>query len=105
MKQLVELQQHSEEFKALNAELIFVFREEKEGTKGLQKIRKVTGTSYTLATDLDKKSSAAYSTKRMRFDNFVISRDGTVDAIIDGTLRDRAKANQLLTTLRKSEGR
>ena len=103
MKQLVELQKHSSEFKTLKTELIFVFREEKEGIKGLTKIKEGTKTAYTLALDLDKKSSRAYSPKRMTFDNYVISKSGTVIAIIDGTLRERAHADQLLKALRKIE--
>ena len=41
----------------------------------------------------------------MTFDNFVVAKDGTVKAVIDGTLRDRAKSYQLLEALRKIEGR
>ena len=38
MQQLVELQKHAEAFKRLNAELVFVFREESLGVSGLKKI-------------------------------------------------------------------
>ena len=37
MQQLVELQKHAEAFKRLNAELVFVFREESLGVSGLKK--------------------------------------------------------------------
>ena len=104
MRQLVQLQKQSDDFKALNTEMIFVFREEKDGVDGLKKIRDKTKTGFTLTFDLDKKSTKAYSTKRMTFDNFVIDRKGNVQAVIDGTLRDRATADELLKVLRKLEG-
>ena len=105
MKQLVQLQKQADEFKALNTELIFVFREEKSGVDGLKKIKTGTKTTFTLAVDLDKKSSKAYSSKRMTFDNFVINKNGKVAAVIDGTLRDRATADELLKALKKIEGK
>ena len=105
MKQLVQLQQHADEFKALNTELVFVFREEKEGSDGLKRIRDRTKTKFTLAVDLNKSSSRAYSPKKMTFDNFVIDRTGHVRAIIPGTLRERATAEVLLKNLKEIEGR
>lgn len=103
MKQLVQLQKRADEFKALNTEVIFVFREEKEGVDGLKKIKQGTKTTFTLALDLDKQSSKTYSPKQMTFDNYVIDKDGNVAAIIDGTLRDRATADELLKALKKIE--
>lgn len=105
MRQLVELQKHAADFKSLNTELVFVFREEKEGVNGLKKIKGKTKTTYTLAVDLNKKSTAGYSSKRMTFDNFVVSKDGKVNAIIDGSLRTRATAEQLLKALKTIEGK
>ncbi|MCP4787176.1 MAG: redoxin domain-containing protein [Fuerstiella sp.] len=104
MRQLVQLQKQADEFKALNTEMIFVFREEKSGVDGLKKIMDGTKTDFTLTLDLDKQSTNVYSTKEMTFDNFVIDRKGIVQAIIDGTLRDRATADELLKVLRKIEG-
>jgi peroxiredoxin len=104
MRQLVQLQKQADDFKTLHTEMIFVFREEKSGVDGLRKIKDRTKTGFTLALDRDKKSTKVYSTKRMTFDNFVIDRKGNVQAIIDGTLRDRATADELLKVLRKLEG-
>jgi peroxiredoxin len=100
MKQLVELQKQDNEFKKLDAELIFVFREEKEGVDGLKKIKDKQKTTYTLALDLDKKESSAYSSERMTFDNYVIDKSGVVRKSIDGTLRERATAEKLLKELK-----
>lgn len=103
MRQLVELQEHAGEFKKLNTELIFVFREESSGVAGLKKIRDKQKTKYTLALDLNKKSSKAYSPERMTFDNYVIDGQGKIRLIVDGTLRTRAKAKQLLDILKQIE--
>ncbi len=103
MKQLVQLQKHSEVFKQLNTELIFVYREEAEGVDGLQKIKDKFKPTYTLALDFEKKSSAAYSPEKMTFNNYLIDSGGTVRGIIDGTLRDRATADELIKILTEIE--
>lgn len=100
MRQLGELQKRADEFAALDAELIFVFREEAKGVEGLKMIRERSKTKFTLALDPNKKSSQPYSTRRMTFDNFVIDKKGNVAAIIDGTLRERASADELLKVLK-----
>ena len=101
MKQLVELQNKAAEFKALNTEVILIFREEKEGVAGLQKIKAKTKTTFTLGVDLDNAATPAYSYRKMTFDNFVIAKDGKVKSIMDGTLKERA--NAMLTTLKQIE--
>ena len=105
MRQLVQLQKQSKEFKALNAELIFIFREEGEGKAGLEKIKSRTKTTFTLTTDLNKASTEAFSPGRRVFDNYVIDKTGVVRGIIPGTLRDRATAEQLIKYLKEIEGK
>ena len=99
MKQLVELQKEADRFAALNTELIFVFREEREGVEGLKKIQERTKSKFTLAVDLGAKQTSAYSPKTRTFDNYVIDKKGTIRGVIDGTLRVRASAEQLLKIL------
>lgn len=101
MGQLVQLQERADEFKELNTELIFVFREEKEGVDGLKKIKEKSRTDFTLTLDLDKKSSKAYSPGNMTFRNYVIDKDGVLRADLDGTLRTRATGDQLIEELKK----
>ena len=103
MRQLVQLNEHAAEFKSLNAELIFVFREEQEGVDGLKKILERSKTKYTLALDLNNKSTAGYSPKRRTFDNYVISKSGVVKGVVPGTLRTRATAEQLIKHLKEIE--
>jgi peroxiredoxin len=105
MRQLVQLQKQANDFKTLNAELIFIFREESEGADGLKKIKERTKTDFTLAVDLNKTSSMAYSSKKMTFDNFVIDKKGNVKAVIQGTLKERATADLLLQHLKEIEGK
>ncbi len=103
MKQLGELQKHADDFEKLDAKLIFIFREETGGTEALEKIRDRHQTKYTLTLDLDKKSSSVYSTEKMTFDNYVIDKQGKIVAAIDGTLRERATADELIKVLEKLE--
>ena len=105
MRQLVQLQKQANDFKTLNAELIFIFREESEGADGLKKIKERTKTDFTMAVDLNKTSSMAYSSKKMTFDNFVIDEKGDVKAVIPGTLKERATADLLLQHLKEIEGK
>jgi peroxiredoxin len=101
MKQLVELNKHADEFKALNTELLFVFREEAKGVEGLKMIQDKHDTGFTLAVDPEKKSTKVYSSGKMEFDNFVIDANGVVRGIIDGTLRERATAAELTRILKE----
>lgn len=103
MRQLVELQKHAEKFEALNAQLIFVFREESKGVEGLKTIQKRHKTEFTLSVDLNKKSSKAYSPKKGDFDNYVIDQQGNIVGIVPGTLRTRATVQQLTAILEKAE--
>lgn len=105
MRQLVQLQKHADQFKALNAELIFVYREESEGVDGLQKIKKKVNPTYRLSLDFEKKNSAAYSPKKMTFNNYVIDSAGNLRGIVDGTLRDRATAEELTKILKEIESK
>ncbi len=101
MKQLVQLQQHADDFRALNAELIFVFREESKGVDGLKLIKEKHDTNFTLTVDLGKKNTQAYSPGKMEFDNYVIDSGGIIRGVIDGTKTDRAKADELLAVLKQ----
>jgi peroxiredoxin len=100
MRQLVELQRHESDFAKWDAELIFVFREESEGVEGLKKIKARHKTNFTLALDFEKKSSKAYSTERMTFDNYIIDKSGIVRKSIEGTLKERATSELLLQELK-----
>ncbi len=101
MKQLVELQQQAEKFEVLDADVIVVSREEQTGVDGLKKIRKASKSTFTLAVDLNKESSGAWSPKKSDFKNYVIDRTGIVREILPGKKTRRASADQLLDALKK----
>ncbi len=107
MRQLVQLQEQADEFKKLNTELLFVFREESDGVSGLKKIqgkvKEANRKHFLVSSDPKKQSSAAYSPKRMQFNNYVIDSKGVIRAEIDGSLRDRATAKELIKVLTKIE--
>jgi len=100
MAQLVQLQKHASAFKELKTEVIVVFREEQSGSDGLQKIKAKTKTTFTLAVDLDKKSSSQYSSEKSAFNNYVIDKTGVVRDKIDGTKFRRASAEKLIESLK-----
>lgn len=105
MRQLGELQKRAEDFKKLDAELVFVFREESLGTEGLTKIRDSQKTDFVLALDWEKKTSEAYSPGKGTFNNYVVDKSGKIAAIIDGTLRERATADELTKVLKELQTR
>jgi len=101
MKQLVELQKQAKQFEDLHTEIIVVYREERSGVDGLKRIKAGSKTTFTLALDLDKKSSGAYSPKKPDFSNYVIDRTGVIRKILPGTKVRRASADQLLKAVKK----
>ncbi len=84
----------------MNVEVIAVFREERQGVEGLEKMKKSSKTNFTMALDTGKKQTAIYSPGRLVFDNYVIDSNGKIAAIIPGDLRKRAKSEELLKVLK-----
>ncbi len=101
MAQLVKLQERADEFADLNTEVIVVFREEREGVDGLKKTVERSKTSFRLGLDLNKEKTARYSPKRGQFANYVLDRHGVVRGMVDGDLRDRATADELMAFLKE----
>ena len=101
MAQLVKLQERAEELEAADTEVIVVFREERDGVEGLRKSQARAKSTFRLALDLGKKTTAAYSPRKGQFANYVIGRDGIVRGLVDGDLRKRATADQLITLLKE----
>lgn len=95
----MQLQASIDEFKALDVDVLSVHREEKDGAEGLAKTAKKTGATYHLGTDLGNKSTAAYSMEG--FDSYLIAKDGSVLAIIEGIKFDRPTAKEILAKARE----
>ena len=104
MNQLVELGKHAEDFTKANTDVIAVFREEKEGEKGLEKIKKNTKTPYILALDNGNKKTGRYSPGKKEFSGYVINKEGEITKVFEGNLRNRAKSAELLTAIAAANG-
>ena len=93
-----------DDFKKLNTELIVVYREESEGVQGLKKIQadvKPATPPFRLTLDFEKKTTGAYSPRRMTFNTYVVDSEGTVRGVIDANLRNRAKGAQIVKVLKE----
>ena len=85
MNQLGELGKNKEAFEEAGAEVIAVFREEKEEVAGLNKIVNKTKTTFTLALDYGKKQTARYSAGQREFTGYVINPKGVITKAVSYT--------------------
>lgn len=101
MRQLGELKSNgAKQFEELGVEVVAVFREEKAGLDGLKKIKARTKVDFTLALDTPATATKAYSNGRREFDNYLVDKDGVIQGVIDGSLKSRAQAEQLVTMIK-----
>ena len=104
MRQLGELTKNgADEFQELGVEVVAVFREEKEGLAGLEKVKAKTKAPFTLALDTPATATAGYSNGRKEFDNYIIDNKGVIRGIIDGSLKSRARSSKLLEIVKSVE--
>ncbi|MEM7785298.1 MAG: hypothetical protein AAF623_18255 [Planctomycetota bacterium] len=101
MRQLGELYKQAKKFEQAEADVIVIFREESQGVEGLKKIRSNTKTKFKLALDFQKKQTSRFSTGRREFSSYVVDKDGVIQKIVTGDLKNRAKSNQLLSALKR----
>ncbi|MGY8767751.1 MAG: peroxiredoxin family protein [Pirellulales bacterium] len=99
MGQLADLSKNYDAIKKQDAEVLVVFREEREGPAGLKKSTRVSGGKFPLLLDLNKKTTAAYSTTG--FTTYIIGKDGNVKKILAGTKPKRPKTEAILKALGK----
>jgi hypothetical protein len=59
-------------------------------------IKTRSGVEFTLCLDKGAEKTSSYSPGKMQFANYVVDKSGVICGIIDGDLRNRAKAEQLL---------
>ena len=103
MKQLVELGKNKEAFAEAGADVIAVFREEKQGEAGLKKILAKTKTTFSLALDNGNKQTGRYSTGRREFTGYVIDASGVITSVFEGNLRNRAKSAELIEAVKAAK--
>lgn len=100
MRQLVELGKNKAAFAEAGADVIAVFREERQKEAGLNKIKAKTKTSFNLALDNGNKQTSRYSPGRREFSGYVINSSGVITDIFQGDLRNRAKSAQLIAAVK-----
>ena len=93
MKQLVQLQSSAADFDKLNAERIVVFREEKDGIKGLKKSQAKTKFPNLL---LDSPAKVTIDWSKGTFATYLINDKGVVKAVLGGTKIARPTSEDVL---------
>ena len=93
------MQKSKEAFKKLGFEILSVHREEKEGDKGLKKTAQKSSATFHLSSDLGNKSTKAWSPEG--FDTYIVHRNGTLLAVLDGKKFDRPTPAEILKEIRK----
>ncbi|MEM9415713.1 MAG: hypothetical protein AAGA29_09590 [Planctomycetota bacterium] len=86
-----------ETFEQHNAAVATVFREERDGTAGLEKIREAVGEGPIILADLGAEQTAGYS--EQGFKTYIIDPEGVVRAELGGTVRTRPDAEAVLEAL------
>jgi peroxiredoxin len=97
MGQLKDLTKNYAAIQKKDAEILVVFREERDGSEGLKKSQSNSGAKFPLLLDLDKKNTADYSTTG--FTTYVIGKDGNIAAILAGTKPKRPQAEEILKAI------
>jgi peroxiredoxin len=98
MGQLKSLQENYKDISKAGAEVIVVFREERDGVEGLKKSQKVAGAEFPLLIDLGSKNTADNSTRG--FTTYIIDMDGMDKPILAGTKPKRPKAAAIIAALK-----
>ncbi len=102
MAQLVQLQNElSEDLRSHHANVLVIFREEREGQEGLKKVINKTGTTFSLALDTPATQTARYSPGRQVHDSYIIDAEGVIQSILPGTRYNRAQAKDFKAALNK----
>lgn len=99
MRQLVQLQELSDAFKQLDAEIVSISREEKLGVEGLGRIRQRQGVEFELLIDYRNEQTPAYS--QGAFLTYIIDKKGGIRAILPGTTYERPSGQAILETAKR----
>ncbi|MBD3674700.1 MAG: redoxin domain-containing protein [Planctomycetaceae bacterium] len=97
MGQLKDLSKHYDDITKAGGEVIVVFREERDGVKGLKKSQQAASSEFPLLLDLGAKATPEYSTTG--FTTYIIGKDGTVETILSGKKTNRPKAEAIIAAL------
>lgn len=93
IKQLVQLQKSSADFKKLNTEVVVVFREERDGLKGLKTTQTKTKLT-TLLLDTPTKITSDWS--KDTFATYLIDSNRIIKAVMNGTKKKRPSSTEII---------
>ncbi|MFC5050332.1 peroxiredoxin family protein [Rubritalea spongiae] len=99
MVQLVELQKQKQAFEDLDAELISVLRENKEGIAGLKEA--YAKTQFDIILD-DTPATQTKDYSKELWATYFIDKEGIVKAVLTGTKKQRPDAEAVLTQAQAS---
>lgn len=97
MRQLAQWTPQADKFRATDTEVICVFREEKDGDKGLAKSKKASKAPFVLANDLGAKSTKPYKA----YFAYLIDKEGILRAVKSGTKPKRPAVTEILKEIEK----
>jgi len=98
MGHMQALQKRSAEFDAAGAQIVAVFRENKEGVEGLKKVRQASKAEFLLLDDPEKQQTQAYSPEG--FAAYVVDTQGIIRGVFDGTKTGRPDPDKLLAVVK-----
>jgi len=87
------LQQAYPKFKKLDAEVLAVFREERDGAAGLAKVRSKTKAAFPLLLDLNKVATGEYSDSG--FHTYLINKQGKIEMVLTGKITNRPSGEEI----------
>ena len=96
LKQLIELRRNAAKFENANAQVVVIFRDESKGIDGLKKMKARSKVDFTFALDNGKVKTPFYSPEDQEFSSYVIDNHGTIQGIVKGDKKNRAKSQMLL---------
>jgi len=102
LKQLIELRRNAAKFEKANAQIVVVFRDESKGIDGLKKMKARSKVDFVFALDNDKAKTPFYSPGKLEFSSYVIDNHGTIQGIVKGDKKNRAKSQMLLDIIGSS---
>ncbi len=98
MGQVKQLQNHYQEIQKAGAEVVVVFREERDGMEGMMKSQKTTGAQFPLLLDDNKQMTGDYSPEG--YSTYIINPKGEITQVIHGTKANRAGIPAMMKALK-----
>jgi peroxiredoxin len=93
MKHLKALQADYAQYQKMGTEVIVIFREEKDGQKGLDMSQKTTGAEFVLLNDPNAAKTKDYKS----FAIYIIDTEGNVKAIEQGEAYNRVAVEKIMS--------